>query len=253
MKPSSWYRTRARVALRGRYLLLVAARLFESLLTSAWGGLFYLLFFGMGIGFFHHFSPAAAGLLLVVSAIVLTVCLAMGILIGSAMTAGYSRLVLKAVHKEEADWKDMLFGFKNLLFLRLFGASLLVGLAVIACALVEMILFFVIALTGEGNMAVGIAALILMVPSCLAVIYVELGFSQYVWLLVSRPECRVFEALSLSWKKMRGKRVKLFCLQFSFIGWYLLGSLSMGIGMLWIRPYIMTSEAMFYLDLVKEE
>ena len=119
MKPSSWYRTRARVALRGRYLLLVAARLFESLLTSAWGVLFYLLFFGMGIGFFHHFSPAAAGLLLVVSAIVLTVCLAMGILIGSAMTAGYSRLVLKAVHKEEADWKDMLFGFKNLLFLRL--------------------------------------------------------------------------------------------------------------------------------------
>ena len=246
MKPSSWYRTRARAALRGRYLLLVAARLFESFLTSAWGTLVYLLFFGTGLGLFYHFSPAAAGLLLIVSAIVFTAFLAMGILIGSAMTAGHSRLVLKAVYKEEADCKDILF-------LKIFGASVLTGLAIAACALVEIILVLVIALTGADSMALGIAALILMLPSCLAVIYVELGFSQYVWILVSRPECRVFEALGLSWKKMRGKRVKYFCLQLSFIGWFLLGSLSMGIGMLWIRPYIMTSEAMFYLDLAKEE
>lgn len=253
MKPSSWYRTRARAALRGRYFLLVAARLFESFLTSAWGTLVYLLFFGTGLGIFYHFSPTAAGLLLIVSAIVFTAFLAMGILIGSAMTAGHSRLVLRAVYKEEADWRDMLFGFKDLLFLKLLGASVLTGLAITACALAEIILILVIALTGADSMALGIAALILMLPSCLAVIYVELGFSQYVWILVSRPECRVFEALGLSWKKMRGKRVKYFCLQLSFIGWFLLGSLSMGIGMLWIRPYIMTSEAMFYLDLAKEE
>lgn len=253
MKPSSWYRTRARMALKGRYLLLVAARLFESLLASAGGVLLYILLFGMGMGFFYNFSPAAAGLLLIVFAIVFTVFLAMGILVASAMTAGHSKLVLRAVHGEEADWRDMLFGLKNLLFLKLFGASILAGLALSACALVEIIAVFAMALAGAGDMAVRIAALILMVPSCLAVIYVELGFSQYVWILVSRPECRVFEALSLSWKKMKGKKAKLFCLRLSFIGWYLLGSLSMGIGMLWIRPYVMTSEAMFYLDLGKEE
>ncbi len=38
----------------------------------------------------------------------------------------------------------------------------------------------------------------------------------------------------------------------SFIGWLLLGVLTLGIGMLWVTPYMSTAYAHFY-DYVKED
>jgi uncharacterized membrane protein len=47
---------------------------------------------------------------------------------------------------------------------------------------------------------------------------------------------------------MRGKRWKLVCLGFRFIGWMLLGMLALLIGLLWVTPYYMISFAHFYED-----
>ena len=45
---------------------------------------------------------------------------------------------------------------------------------------------------------------------------------------------------------MDGKRGKLFVLQLTFIGWAILGALSLGIGFLWIIPYIQCAIIAFY-------
>lgn len=47
---------------------------------------------------------------------------------------------------------------------------------------------------------------------------------------------------------MQDKRWKLFCLQFSFIGWMILSSLTFGIGMLWLLPYMQGSMIEFAKD-----
>ena len=57
------------------------------------------------------------------------------------------------------------------------------------------------------------------------------------------------EALKKSKDMMMGHKWRLFCLFTRFLGWILLGILSLGIGFLWIGPYIMTSTANFYIDL----
>ena len=49
---------------------------------------------------------------------------------------------------------------------------------------------------------------------------------------------------------MQGKRWKLFCLQLSFIGWAILASITFGIGMLWLIPYIQLSLVSFYEDAI---
>jgi uncharacterized membrane protein len=46
---------------------------------------------------------------------------------------------------------------------------------------------------------------------------------------------------------MRGNKWRLFCLGFSFIGWELLGALTMGIGYFWINPYRQMAETAFYM------
>ena len=61
------------------------------------------------------------------------------------------------------------------------------------------------------------------------------------------------EAMKLSKELMRGNKWRLFCLRFSFIGWYLLGVCSLGIGFIWIIPYQKVAEAAFYESLADKD
>lgn len=53
-------------------------------------------------------------------------------------------------------------------------------------------------------------------------------------------------------RMMRGHKLELFLLHLSFIGWFLLCILTLGIGFLWLTPYVHSTQAAFYED-VKEE
>ena len=68
------------------------------------------------------------------------------------------------------------------------------------------------------------------------------------YLMTENPEIGVMEAISRSKELMRGNKARLFCLQFSFLGWILLCILTLGIGSLWLSPYMKAAEAAFYLD-----
>jgi len=51
---------------------------------------------------------------------------------------------------------------------------------------------------------------------------------------------------------MDGYKWKYFCLGLRFFGWVLLCILSLGIGFLWLMPYIHVTSAKFYDD-IKEK
>ena len=69
------------------------------------------------------------------------------------------------------------------------------------------------------------------------------------YILAEHPELTAGEAIDRSKQMMYGNRWRLFCLQFSFIGWDILSSLSLGIGTLWLRPYKQAATAAFYRDI----
>ena len=48
---------------------------------------------------------------------------------------------------------------------------------------------------------------------------------------------------------MRGKRLKLFLLELSFIGWAILSVLTLFIGFIFLAPYMQTSYAKFHDNL----
>ena len=51
---------------------------------------------------------------------------------------------------------------------------------------------------------------------------------------------------------MNGKKGKLFCLDLSFIGWMIVGSLAFGVGTLWVTAYMQSARANFYEDIKAE-
>ena len=58
-----------------------------------------------------------------------------------------------------------------------------------------------------------------------------------------------YNALKESWNLMRGKRLKLFLLELSFIGWAILSVLTLFIGFIFLAPYMQTSYAKFHDNL----
>ena len=66
------------------------------------------------------------------------------------------------------------------------------------------------------------------------------------YILAENENMKATEALRASRELMSGKRFRLFCLHFSFIGWIILSLLSFGIGFLWLNPYLNTASSDFY-------
>ena len=56
--------------------------------------------------------------------------------------------------------------------------------------------------------------------------------------------------LTESVNRMKGYKMKLFLLDLSFIGWYLLGALCFGIGTLFVIPYHQQARANFYQEFI---
>ena len=93
--------------------------------------------------------------------------------------------------------------------------------------------------------------LLLLVGSIVSFI-VLLGFTLSDLLLIDNEDLGAIDALRQSWAIMHGNKGRFFYLQISFIGLSLLCILTLGIGLLWLYPYMMTTEVFFYLDLTGE-
>ena len=94
--------------------------------------------------------------------------------------------------------------------------------------------------------------LLLIVPGIIAVY----RYSMTYYILAENPELTASEAIEYSSELMKGNKWRFFCLGFSFIGWNILCVLTLGIGNLWLNPYMQTANVAFYRDitasLVKE-
>lgn len=90
--------------------------------------------------------------------------------------------------------------------------------------------------------------LLLIIPGIIK----AFGYALTPYLLVDCPELTPLQCIKLSDRMMKGHKFDLFYLYLSFIGWFLLCILTLGIGFLWLQPYVSTSVAAFYKD-VKEQ
>ncbi|MBA1392397.1 DUF975 family protein, partial [Lactobacillus sp. XV13L] len=57
------------------------------------------------------------------------------------------------------------------------------------------------------------------------------------------------EAITASLQLMSGHKWELFVLDLSFLVWFILSMITMGIGFIWLIPYVQTTRANFYRHL----
>ena len=143
----------------------------------------------------------------------------LALFIAGPMLVGISMFSLSLSRGENARLEQIFEGFKN--YGTVLGAYLL---------MVVLILLWM---------------LLLIIPGIIAAI----AYSQTFYILAEDDAISSMDALKKSKEMMDGYKWKYFCLGLRFIGWALLCILTLGIGFLWLSPYIQISYAKFYEDI----
>ncbi len=172
------------------------------------------------------------GLAVGASAVYILVCATMAIPFVGQIAAlfmvgplllGYATFALSLARDEEDARLEQIFnGFKN------FGTAL--GLYYLQAIIV--ILF----------------TLLLIVPGIIRAI----AYAMSYYILADQPHLGPMEVLNESKRMMDGYKMKYFRMMLRFFGLSLLCILTLGIGYLWLFPYMQVTMAKFYDDLKKE-
>jgi len=88
--------------------------------------------------------------------------------------------------------------------------------------------------------------LLLIIPGIIK----GMAYSQAFFLMKDNPEYSALEAITESRKRMNGYKWKYFLMNLSFIGWIFIAIFTLGIGFLWLTPYISTANATFYNEFI---
>ncbi len=139
-----------------------------------------------------------------------------GLLVTGPLALGTAGYFLKVSRGDNAELNNMFDGFKN------FGNALLANLLVVLLTFLAMIL--------------------LIVPG----IIVACGYSQVNRIMHDNPQMSGTDAMKESWKLMDGKKMDFFMLNLSFIGWFLLCIITLGLGFLFLYPYLSVTNSKYY-------
>lgn len=89
--------------------------------------------------------------------------------------------------------------------------------------------------------------LLLVIPGIIAAI----KYSMAYFILSDNPNIGAQEAINRSKVMMEGNKKQFFYLMLSFLGWALGSVLTLGIGFLWLLPYVNMTMVNFYENLIK--
>jgi len=90
-----------------------------------------------------------------------------------------------------------------------------------------------------------VVCFLLIIPG----IILGLMFSQVFYIIADNEEISAVDALKESARIMKGNKFRYFILCLSFIGWVIVGAITLGIGFIWITPYYNITLTNFYRDI----
>ena len=99
-----------------------------------------------------------------------------------------------------------------------------------------------------NNIFIALWSLLFLIPGIIK----KYSYSMSFFILRDNPTMSQSDARRASMAMMRGNKWRLFCLDFSFIGWLILCGLTCGILSFWVNPYMQTAHAEFYQSLLDE-
>lgn len=140
------------------------------------------------------------------------------LIIGGATTIGYARFNLSLVDRREASFHQLFSEYDRL------PRS-------IAMYILRALYIF-------------LWGLLLVIPGIIA----SYRYAMTPFIMAEDRDIDANAAITLSKEMMKGFKGELFYLHLTFLGWALLSAFTLGIGYLWVGPYIKAAESVFYRE-----
>ena len=95
------------------------------------------------------------------------------------------------------------------------------------------------------NLFIGLWTLLFIIPGIIK----SYSYRMVPYILSETPKLDYKEALNISKRMTDGEKFKMWILDLSFMGWYVLGALALFVGVLFVNPYVEATWAQFYLTM----
>lgn len=181
------------------------------------------------------------GFIVSIAQIIISVPLSYGIMIS----------YMKLKRDEEVGAFDFLTsGFSS--FVRAWKTGLSMMLKMILPIILTIIAIVIVAVFAAISVAQGasstlmIIGVILLLAVAVYAYAVSLKYVLSFYIAYDEPDLSSKEVVEKSAKMMNNNRGNYFVLTLSFIGWAILGIITLGIGYFWLIPYIQVSQICFY-------
>lgn len=132
------------------------------------------------------------------------------------LLVGYSIVALNVVRDREVKLEQVFDGFKN------FANTFLLGLI--------------------NTIFIALWSILFVIPGIIK----RYSYRMSYYIIIENPEMKPNDARKASMALMKGNKWRLFCLDFSFIGWWILCIVTCGILTFWVLPYVEAAHAAFY-------
>ena len=241
------YKTKARLLLRGKYGILIAARFIEEMISYA-AIIAMIMVLGAAAAFILEGNAAlGAG-----GAILFAVVLIAAVLICLFISLGISKQYLNMCRRGYVSFSDLFYAFSRGAHpLRYVWVSLWLIFILFVPGVIILLALLTLSILSFDNSPV--VLVISYAAFYIYVIYMSLRYAFAPVIVIDRPSLGVFAAMKRSARLTKGRKLKLiwlFC--FSFLPWGIPLLLTLGIAALWITPYIYTTVFLFYLDAERE-
>lgn len=232
-KSSSELKALAREQLKGKYGMSVGVVFLTTLISAV---------VSLIITFFAKTDSVTSMIIYYLISFIIT-------LLTAVLGVGLLRFFVKFAKNEKYQISDIFWGFQNHPD-KVILITIILTLLFLICLLPGLLLIFAYVFTLRPILFV--LAVITMIAGVIGMIIIGLNYSMTSYMIADENQDSVLETMKASKNMMKGHKGRLFYLQISFIGWYLLSLLSCGIALLWIEPYRICTTVYFYLDLKGE-
>ncbi|WP_373897919.1 DUF975 family protein [Haloimpatiens sp. FM7315] len=186
-------------------------------------------------------------------------CVIIQILIGGPFAYGIWNFFKNLGREESPKIEDLFKGFKFLVpnFLINLIVSIFQFLWSLLFILPLIIAFTIIMLKSVYEVQFTSLPLVVFTVAAITVTIILtiilLRYSMVFLVYNDNKELSAMEVVKASVSMMKGYKFKLFLMNLSFIGWFILSILTLGIGFLWLYPYINASTFNFYEDIISKD
>lgn len=164
-----------------------------------------------------EFSPELLGILMAGLVMIMVISMVYALFVGYPMLVGRGRFFM-AGREEDMELRDLFYAFTSGSYLHIVKTMFLVELYT------------------------ALWSLLFVIPGIIK--HYEYFFVPY--LLSENPTMDTRRAFELSKEMTRGRKWNIFLLEMSFLGWYFLGTICCGIGILFVMPYYQATMAELY-------